>query len=56
MASPGAFGENCCVLESGRQCLEWEGGMVRGGHGSGQGEVGEAWLATQEDVRGRKQG
>lgn len=33
MASPGAFGENCCVLDSGRQCLEWEGGMVREGMG-----------------------
>ena len=31
MASPGAFGENCCVLESGSQCLEWERGMVREG-------------------------
>lgn len=32
------------------------GGNGQGGHGSGQGEVGEAWLATQEDVRGSKQG
>lgn len=34
MASPGAFGENCCALESGNQrvCLR-EGGVRKGGGG-----------------------
>lgn len=32
-------------------CL-WEGGTVRGG--PDQGDVGEAWPAPQEDVRGEQ--
>lgn len=30
VASPGAFGENRCALESGSQCLPMGGGKVQG--------------------------
>lgn len=42
------------MLESGNQCLSMGGGSAEGG--PDQGEVGEAWPAPQEDVRGSKQG